>query len=225
MDMNSKYTAYVGDHIDVIENAIRKGFVVQVFKPSGSQEIVKSILLPNPKHYSFKDKKLPAHAFFDGTKIESSLIRRKLKGVPIKSFDIKIEKPLWEIKVWQNIHTDLPKNKADENKPKIEEVISGIIKKHGEFERYFILTNKLLKKEIEQYLSEKHPGVFCVVEYFGCLRGVNTAKRCNVGIVLGSLILPDAVETAMAFDFIYKAFRSLPPYPMKIFENIWNWRG
>ena len=82
-----------------------------------------------------------------------------------------------------------------------------------------------MKKDIEQYLSENYPGVFFVVEYFGGLRGLNTAKRCNVGIILGSLLLPDTAETAMAFDFIYKRFRSLPPYPMKIYENIWNWRG
>jgi hypothetical protein len=221
---NFSYPTYVGDYLEILENAIRKGFVVQAF---GTQPKNKTILLPNPKHYLYKRKDIPTHVFFDGTKLESKYIREKLHGLNIETLEIKIDKPLWGMKVYQNINTDLPKNRISENINKIKTAIKRIVAEHGRHERYFILTNKPLKGLIEEFVSEDDDlrGVYIVIEYFGNLRGLNTAKKCNVGIVLGSLILPDTVEVAMAFDLIYKKFRDLPPYPLKVFRNIWNWRG
>jgi len=215
------YPFYVGDYLAILENAIRKGFVVQV----NHKTKIKTIFLPNPKEYSFEKRELPAHVFFDGTKLESKYIRKKLKGIQVQNLDIKIDKLLWDIKVYQNINTDLPKNKSEENIPKIKAVISKIVKDHGPYERYFILTKKAMKQEVLSFVSEKFPEYNFVVEYFGNLRGLNSAQRCNVGIILGSLILPDTVEIAMSLDLIQKKMRALPPYPMKIFKNIWTWRG
>jgi len=221
---SKQHPFYAGDYLDILEQAIKKGFVVQVYKPQDSKTEIKTILLPNPKQYSFRNKKFPAHVFFDGTKLENQYIKKKIKGLLIKSLEIKMKKLPWEMKVWQNINTDLPKSKTKDDRKKIEQVITKIIDTHGPYGRYFILTNKNLKEKIESFFQKKFPGVNHVIEYYGNLRGVNTAKRCNVGIILGSLILPDTAEISMSFDFIYENFISSPPLPVPTFGNIWSWR-
>ena len=119
----------------------------------------------------------------------------------------------------------MPKTQSVKNKTKIEEVLKKIVESNGENERYFILTNKKLKLEIETFLSETYPESYFIIEYFGNLRGVNTARKCNIGIILGSLILPDTIEIAMAFDFIQENLKSELPYPIKVLGNIWSWQG
>jgi hypothetical protein len=214
------HSVYVGDYLAVLEYAIQKGFIIHAYNN------FKTIYFPNPRKYDFKRKDIPPHVFFDGTQLENRYIRKKIKGLEIENLEIKLEQLPWEVKVYQNLNTDLPKNKSQENFPKILIAISRIFQKHGPYERYFILTNKSTKKILEEYISENHSDFEkVVIEYFGNLRGLNTAKDCNVGIFLGGLILPDTVEIAMSFDLIYRKLKNFPPIPIKITDNIWHWRG
>ena len=212
--------SYVGDYLEIIESAINRGFVVQSFG-----QIPKTVLIPNPKQYDIGKENYPAHIFSDGTRMDDKYIKNKLKGVDVKTIKIEIKKPLWQLKAFQNKNTDLPKKKLMQNLSNITATLDRIFQAHGRFEKYFIITNKQLKIEVEKFVSEYYPHHYCIIEYFGNLRGLNAAKECNIGIILGSFSLPDTVDVSLAYDFIYEKFHFSPPYPIKIFGNLWNWRG
>ena len=60
-----------------------------------------------------------------------------------------------------------------------------------------------------------------IITHYGNLRGINEAKSCDIGIMLGSFLPPDAVEIAMALEFIQD---KLPKVVLPTENNLWTWR-
>lgn len=246
LEILTKSSVFIGNYLDFIENTIKKGFVVQSYKinkdgasvkpytktPADDNNIikVKKGYFANPKTYKF-DHDTPAHVFFDGTLSDITLLEHKLEGAKIDISKITIDEQLWEMKVWQNINTDLPKSKLIKNELKVKELITQIINEVGvNNKKYFILTSKALRGQIEAWLKTTFPSAYIqpnhiVIEHYGNLRGLNNAKECDTGIVLGSYMISDAIEITMALDFIYKNFKSNNPVALTTEDNLWNWQG
>ncbi len=215
---------YVGDYLELIETAIQKGFVIQKFNLTSKDSSEKKAYFSNPKTFQFTDE-TPAHVFFDGTMMAEKLIEKKLIDAKFIKLPITIEEPFWEVRAWQNINTDLPKNRAYKNQKNVEKLLNEMIPELGEYQKFFILTSKTLRGKIEGWLKDAFPNTRIIIEHYGNLRGINTAKECNVGIVLGSYILSDAVEIAMSLDFISGKFKEYNPVPLKTLNHFWTWQG
>ena len=79
----------VGNHLEMIEDAIRLGLVVQKY---GDRH---RIYFHNRKSYNLS--KLPPHVFFDGTMIDKRFLKKKLHNVELERMKIPV-KPLWNLK-------------------------------------------------------------------------------------------------------------------------------
>jgi len=215
---------YVGDYLELIETAIQRGFVIQKFKLTSKDSSEKKAYFSNPKTFQFTDE-TPAHVFFDGTMMDEKLIEKKLIGAKFNKLQIDIDEPFWEVRAWQNINTDLPKKRAYKNQENVKKLLNEMIPKPGGYQKIFILTSKTLREMIESWLKDTFPDTRIIIEHYGNLRGLNTAKECNIGIVLGSYILSDAVEIAMSLDFISEKFKDHNPVPMTTLNHFWSWQG
>ena len=102
----------VGNHLEIVENAIRLGLVVQNYdrlhfnngEPIKTQ--VYQAYFSNPTNYDLSD--LPPHVFFDGTMIDDKFLKRKLRNVEFERMEIKVDS-IWQLRVQQNVNSDLPK--------------------------------------------------------------------------------------------------------------------
>jgi len=217
----------VGNHLEIIENAIRLGFTVRKHKQTITDkhgddvEIeVHMVYFPNPKSYDLS--KLPPHIFFDGTKIDDDFLSKKLQNIKFKPMNIKI-KPLWRLRVWQNINTDLTKKGIPTDKAKVETLIRDLIAERGRDHKYFLITIKEIRERyLNQFLDREFPYLAPVIVHYGNLKGINEANECRVGIMLGSFLLSDAVEIAMAMEFIQD---QIPKKQItKTYGKLWKWK-
>lgn len=196
----------IGNHLEIIEKAICKGFTVEnyeaIFKNSGKNETrqIKKAFFPNPTTYDLKD--LPPHVFFDGTMLDEEFLSKKLKNVEFKKMRITTE-PIWDITVRQNVWSDLPKSKISHDRKNVEQFINDLFRRIGNKVKYFIVTKKSIREEyLDEFLKSNFSNINYVINHYRNLRGENRAEDCNVGIMLGSYAPSDAVEIAMALDFI-----------------------
>jgi len=67
-----------------------------------------------------------------------------------------------------------------------------------------------------------YPDRHIVSGHYGNIRGINGAKDCDVGIMLGSFMPSDAVEIAMALEFI--KLESLEKDITVTKNNLWTWK-
>jgi hypothetical protein len=205
----------VGNHLEMIEDAIRLGIVVQKYHNRHR------IYFPNSKSYNLS--KLPPHVFFDGTMIDRRFLKKKLKKVQLKFEKIPV-KPLWSFKVWQNTNTDLSKTKIDLDKEKVKNLLNVLLNAIDRSHKYLILSSKATKNiYLEKFLDTNFPFHDFVKGHYGYIRGINEAKECNVGIMLGSYLPSDAVEIAMALEFIQKVLPKKATTPTYV--NFWSWKG
>ncbi|MBI9085413.1 MAG: hypothetical protein JEZ11_17590 [Desulfobacterales bacterium] len=216
---------FVGNHLEVIENAIRKGLSVQRYPQAkggldSAGGTVKSVFLPNPKEYNLQ--RMPPHVFFDGTLLDKRLIEHKLRNVKMRTIRYDLKK-VRTYKIWQNEYTDFPKYRLRNDMPKIESILDEIFLKRGAEENYFIICSKGLRQYVDQYIKEKYAGFQIVTEHYRNLRGKNSAKHCNVCIVLGSFIPSDAVEIAAGIDFIQEILHK-EKYPIKTKDTVWSFQ-
>ena len=217
------------NNVSLIENAIRKGFVVQNYTATSSgncqseNKKVKKAFLPNPTVFDLS--KLPPHIFFDGTMFDEEILKHKIKGVDLDFMSIEV-KPIWDIRVHQNEWSDLPVMKLLEEKDKVLNFVSRIIQKHGLTKRYFFVTKKTIREEyLDEWLKDFYPTLDPVISHYGNLRGINDAKDCDIGIMLGSFAPSDAVEIAMAIDFIQDKIGRYRLMPTKGPKNMWTFKG
>ncbi|MCU0613463.1 MAG: hypothetical protein MUD09_00110, partial [Desulfobacterales bacterium] len=206
---------FVGNHLDVIENAIKYGVVVQKYGK------VHQVYFNNSTSYDLSN--LPPHVFFDGTMLAPEFLEHKLKGVEFKKTSIEV-KSLWNFRVRQNINTDITKKAVFRDQPLVEELITDLLTELGPRIKYLFLSNKTIKSVyLEKFLKKTFPYYFCRMGYFFNLRGINDAQDCNVGIMLGSALPSDAIEVAMAIELIQD---SLPDRSKTELENnFWVWEG
>ncbi len=209
----------VGNYLEALESGLRLGVVVQKF--TGRDRVY----LPNPKFYDLSG--LPPHVFFDGTMLDWKFLEKKLRNVRFEPVKISV-KPLWRLRVWQNVNTDLPKKGTRKDKPdrqRVEQFVRDLIGELGKDHKYLFLTTKATSEAyLEGYLDElrkEEPDFNYVLEYFGKLKGLNEAKDCDIGVMLGSYNPSDAVEIAMALEFIQD---KLPDKITATQNNLWKWR-
>lgn len=186
----------IGNHLEIIDNGLRLGVVVQ------KHGTVNKVHFPNSKAYDLSN--LPPHIFFDGTMIDKKFLRKKLHNVKFHRMKIDVKVP-WELRVWQNVNTDLPKNdkRLKEDKPKVEQFVRELINELGTDHKYFFITKrKIRKKYLESFLERQNFNNEPVLGHYGNIRGINDAMDCDIGVMLGSFMPSDAVEIAMALEFI-----------------------
>ena len=202
-----------GNHLDLIEDAITHGVVVQKF-PSRHR-----IYFYNRQSYDLSE--LPPHVFFDGTMLDEKFLRFKLKGVEFEKKRIEVES-IWNFRVWQNANTDISKNKLIIERDKAKKFVSDIIEKLGKNNKYLFLSTKTTKiNYLEEFVQGILPPENRVIGHYGNLRGINDAKECNVGFMLGSYLPSDAVEITMALGLTQN---SLPPEAItETGDYFWKW--
>jgi hypothetical protein len=205
----------VGNHLDLIEDAIRFGFVVQ--KYPGHHRIY----FHNRKAYDLK--KLPPHVFFDGTMINKRFLKKRLQGVKLERMKIRV-KPLWDLKVSQNINTDLPIAGISSEQESVKNFLRFLFHQLDSPHKFLILSSKTTwQRYLNEFLRVNFSHIDYVPGYFGNLRGINDAKDCDVGIMLGSYLPSDAVEITMALEFIQNI---LPKKAATITKNyFWTDKG
>lgn len=216
----------IPNYPEIIENAIRNGFVVQeyelnqnVINPAFRKKIKKAFL-PNPTYYDLND--LPPHVFFDGTKLDERLLRHKLKNVSFEEMTINVPS-IWQHRVWQNINSDLPQIKISEDENAGKAFIDGILKAEGPEKKVFMVCSKAIRDAyLEKFVAENYPHCQKVLAHYGNLRGINEAKECNVGVMFGSFIPSDAVEIAMALELLHEEV--VPKEISKTYGTFWTWK-
>ena len=214
MPANDDESYPVGNHLQLIEDALRYGVVVQKYLKRHRVYFNNSL--------SFDLSKVPPHVFFDGTMLEKEFLEKKLTGVQFVSHKIEIN-PLWNIRVFQNINSDITQKALSKEGPKVKRFLSDLFLELGHHKRYLILSTKKTRAIcIEEYLSSQFH-IDYQIGHFGNLRGINDAKDCNVCIMIGSYLIADAVEIAMALEFIQD---KLPESQVTENENnFWKWEG
>jgi hypothetical protein len=205
----------IGNHLDIIENGIKFGFVVQKYGK------VNQVYFNNGRSYDLSN--LPPHVFFDGTMLNERFLKHKLKGVEFKKIPIEV-KSLWNFQVRQNTNTDITKKAVFKDQPFVQQLVVDLLKDLCSKNKYLFLSNKTTKSVyLEEFLRNNFSGYNYQTGYFFNLRGINDAQDCNVGIMLGSALPSDAVEIAMALEFIQDR---LPENSKTKIENyFWVWEG
>ena len=203
----------IANHLELIEGAITHGVVVQKF-PSRNR-----IYFFNRRSYDLSD--FPPHVFFDGTMLDEKFLKFKLKGVEFERKQIKVDS-IWNMRVWQNTNTDISQNAMFKEKEQVKEFVSDLVGKLGHKNKFLFLSTKTTKTNyLEEFVKELLPQDSRVIGHYGNLRGINDAKDCNIGFMLGSYLPSDAVEIAMALGLIQD---KLPPGDITETENyFWKW--
>ena len=203
----------IGDWLSFIEDAIKIGCVVTCSKNS------KDIYFPKTKVMKLKDA--PPHVFFDATGLPDKYLKIKIPDINIKHTTIEVE-PAFDSVVYQNINSDLTKTKINIELENVKQFVFDILGYHGKYKKYFIATKKeILKSYLHEFIEQFQAEYSIAVENFGNLRGLNTAEHCEVGIMLGSYLLPDSFEIAVSL--------SLDPEIFNFFEvnnvsgTLWDW--
>ena len=217
----------VGNHIDILEHAITHGLVVQNYPHSyvkdGNklQKRIYKAYFANPTTYDLFN--LPPHIFFDGTMLDPKFLGHKFLKVKHEPIDIKV-KALWKLQVRQNINTDLTQNKIPENRKAVETYLRDLLNQLGPNHKYYIVSSKSIRNAyLNNFLSENFIEYSFFVTHYGNLRGINEAKECDVGIMVGSFIPSDAVEIAMALDFIQDRLPTKKILKTLGKNNVWKW--
>ena len=230
-DLDDEFEDY-GDYIDALEIGMRVGAVVEKHGKSkiehqGSSFYaggINRIHFPNPKTYDLSGA--PPHVFIDGTLLEEKYIKRKIHGVDLRKLDYGKIKQLWPIRIWQNENTDLSIKNLEPEKEKVISFVKRIVNERGADHKYFILTSKSIKdtyleRELES-LRQETGNLDYVIANYKSMRGLNEARECDICIMLGSCIVPDALEIAMALELVYL---KLPDdRPVKTLNNLWTWK-
>jgi len=209
----------VGNHLELVESALRLGFVVQKYKQQykDKEEQIYRVYFPNPKTYDLS--RLPPHVFFDGTMLEEKFLGKKLLNVEFEKHLISV-KPIWQVRVWQNLNSDLPRRRMAEDEPRAKAFVRQVLK-DTTGNKYLFITSKATKEAyLESFLREEYPNLNYVIMYYGNLKGINDAKDCDVCIMLGSFQLSDALVITMALEFLQEV---LPEKDITLTEgNLWS---
>lgn len=210
-----QWSGIVGNHLKVIEHAVRFGAVVEKW---GNRF---KIHLPNPRTYDLSN--VPPHVFFDGTMLSERFLGNKLCGVEFKKLRIDINYP-WNIRVFQNTNSNLPERWIERDKPKVQIFLKSIIDKLPFSRKIFLITtNAITKAYLKKFIEDEFLNRQIVSGYYGNIRGINDAKECDVGIMLGSFIPSDSVEIAMALEFINH--EDLKTDITLTENNLWTWKN
>lgn len=220
-----EWSGIVGNYLDFIEHAIKYGFAVQSYNytfHSKGQSFTKKIkkgYFPNPT--AFDLSRLPPHVFFDGTKLGDKFIKHKMKNVELLSHKIDV-KLLWQARVFQNVNTDLPKSQMHRYKSDVQRLLTELFNELGRDHKYFIVCSKATEDEyLKDLINENFSEFNIILEHYRNLRGINDAKDCDIAIMLGSFIPPDAVEIAMGLEFIQEQLKPNKILPTE--NNVWKW--
>ncbi len=211
-DFESRGLAQSHNRVDLSEllaHAIKVGAVVERFDQSNAPYGERfRIHFANPKSYDLSG--LPPHAFFDGTMLGNRFLKKKLKNIGFERMKIKV-RPLWKLRVHQNIFTDLPKKNTSYDKSRVKVFVRELINclQTGDaYHKYFFLTSKHTRDTyFSHFLGKEFPKLDKVLCHYRYMKGINDAKDCDIGIMLGSYIMPIAAEFAMALEFVQSQLR------------------
>jgi hypothetical protein len=167
------------------------------------KEYSEEVYFPNSKTYDLS--KLPPHVFFDGTLIPNDFLKHKLRNVEFEPFPIELEL-LSKLTVRQNVNTDLPKTNIQYDQEKVEGFIRKLLDELGTKHKYFFIATKATRRKylnefLEKIKNENNEFRYFLTHYKN-QKGINDAKDCKIGVMLGSYIVPYAAEVAMALEHI-----------------------
>ncbi|MCP3890945.1 MAG: hypothetical protein GY702_19040 [Desulfobulbaceae bacterium] len=155
--------------------------------------------------------------------LDENFLANKLTGVKLEKMRIDIKYP-WHVNVNQNTNSDLPEKWIERDKPNVQAFVKSIVENTPIDKRIFILTtNAILKAYLKDYFVDQFPNRQFVTGYFGNIRGINDAKDCDLGIMLGSFMPSDSVEIAMALEFVDPI--NLDKDITLTENNLWKWKN
>ena len=100
--------------------------------------------------------------------------------------------------------------------------VKDILETNGKKKDYFIVTSKTIRENyLEPYLRNQFHDYYLVFGHYGNLRGINDAQNCDVCIMLGGFDPSDAVEIAMAIEFIKDKLKQ--DKILATYGNLWAW--
>ena len=191
--------------------AIKHGCVVRVQEPRDQKQMQKIIYLYKPISYDLRlwdvkrnDKARPIHVFFDAIPIIQSVFHNYFPGSRVKHITANIPS-LGRLRIHHVANENLSRTTFKQDKEKRLKTLNYldmIIEKHGVNANYFVIATKDHEKVVVKHFKDK--GIYRKVEnkpqigdngylvicHYGNQKGINDAKFCNVGILLGTYFMP-----------------------------------
>ena len=153
--------------------------------------------------------------------LDEKFLEHKLEGVNLKRPPLRLN--LFGISELNRTQTQILRKKPYlRTNLSFNKLITDLLSNSGLRTSTYSLATKPLNQSIwKVFLKDNFSGYNYHMGYFFNLRGINDAQDCNVGIMLGSALPSDAVEVAMALEFIQ------PPYQIQteLENNFWVWEG
>jgi len=215
-----------GDYLEWIEHAIRLGLVVSSEDQSRdkgkkpSQKGLTKAYFPNPA--AFDLSRLPPHVFFDAMVPEEGFLEKKLQNVTCLPMATQVKLP-WQVRIMQNVNTDLPGQGSRQNELKVKQFVGDLLKELGNDHAYLFITSETVKEGyLLPFLEEGFKELDPVIAQYGDLMGMSNAGDCDVAIVLGDFVPSEAVEIAMALEFIQDKLPKNQLTPTQ--SKVWTWK-
>jgi hypothetical protein len=204
--------------------AISNGFTVRI-RELRSFESMRHVLYLHNQERPYSDLeanskgKTPKHVFFDATEFRADDIFKEYfpaKRIEKLLFDDVKSLGLLRIHHVNNEHlsrTSFLYN-TRKKREKTQIYINNIIEKHGKQENYFVITTAAHEKHIVEYFEKQEIYLksdtqrrrsnngYLVICHYGNQKGINDARHCRVGILLGTYFKPAEVNIASSLPHI-----------------------
>jgi hypothetical protein len=199
-------------------NAVRNGCAVQ--RDQGEAQIYAPIIS------QVNARGLPAQVFFDGTPPPEQLFRLIYgEATAIRHWPEDLQRIVPQPGTLEVFHTntlDLPKAFLHSRLPAMLAFLRSVVRREQERDidskgiRILLVATHYHEELLRQNLGDLWEGLvivakgeqppdqgnYLMIEHYGNLRGLNLAQNCNVGVLLGSYLEPDAVQAARTLPFL-----------------------
>lgn len=164
---------------------------------------------------------LPPHVFFDGTPPDDRVYQKVYGGATVERFPSTLRRIVPQPGSLKVIHTDtndLYRTGIWQRGDDLKRYLKSVVRRERERQqaeqplRLFVAGTKNHVRAVREALATEwdgppvveegaippEEGDYLLLGYFGGLRGLNHAERCNVGVMLGTFLVQGAVSIARA---------------------------
>ena len=204
--------------------AIRNGFTVRMKELRSFEPMQQVLYLHNverPYHELKKKcgKKTPKHVFFDATEFRANdIFKEYFPADRVKMLSFDDVKSLGLLHVHHVNNENLSRTSFlfnnGKKREKTEAYLNHIIEKHGTKNNYFVITTSAHEKHIVEYFErrkiylqgdprrQRSNNGYLIICHYGNQKGINDARHCRVGILLGTYFKPVEVNAASSLPYI-----------------------
>lgn len=204
--------------------AIRNGFTVRMkelrsFEPMQQVLYLHNVERPYQELKEKCGKKTPKHVFFDATEFRADdIFKEYFPADRVKKLSFDDVKSLGLLRVHHVNNENLSRTSflfnTGKKREKTEAYLNHIIEKHGTKINYFVITTSAHEKHIVEYFErrkiylqgdprkQRSSNGYLVICHYGNQKGINDARHCRVGILLGTYFKPVEVNAASSLPHI-----------------------